>query len=78
MKRLLRIGQESEANDFDGIATGNKSEFRYLSPCSKMFAWSPAEVIPRTNQAMGYEENYDHSILHCTETDRYRCSAQGQ
>jgi hypothetical protein len=46
-KEMLRILQDSEENKFDGIVTGEESWFRYLYPCSKMFARSPAEVVPR-------------------------------
>jgi hypothetical protein len=52
-RELLRILQGLEANRSEGIATRNKSWFRYSCPSSKMFARSPAEVIPRTQQAIG-------------------------
>jgi hypothetical protein len=35
---MLSILYESEANHFDGIATGNESWFQYLYSSSKMFA----------------------------------------
>jgi hypothetical protein len=49
-KEMLRILQDSEENKFDGIVTGDESWFRYLYPCSKIFARSPAEVVPRIRQ----------------------------
>jgi transposase len=49
---ILRILQESEANDFDAVTTGDESWFQYIYPSSEMFAHSPADVIPRTRQAI--------------------------
>jgi transposase len=49
---MLRILQESEANDFDGVTTDDESWFRYIYPSSEMFAHSAADVIPSTRQAM--------------------------
>jgi hypothetical protein len=49
---MSRILQESETNDFDGISTGDKSWFQHTT-YSKMFAYSAADVIPRTQQAVG-------------------------
>jgi histone-lysine N-methyltransferase SETMAR len=49
---MLRILQESEANDFDGVTTGDESWFQYIYPSSEMFARSPADGIPRTRQAL--------------------------
>jgi hypothetical protein len=53
---MLPIPQESEANQFKGIQTGDESWFQYSFPSSKMFARSPVEVIPRTPQAIGAKE----------------------
>jgi hypothetical protein len=53
---MLQMSQESEPNHFNGIATGDESWFRYFYPCSKMSAQSPAEVIPRTRQAIGAQQ----------------------
>jgi hypothetical protein len=63
-KEMVRILQESEANDFDGIATGDESRF----------ARSAVDVILRTRQAVGAKRNYDHSVLHGKETYRVQCS----
>jgi hypothetical protein len=52
-KGMLRILQESDANQLEGIATGDASWCRYSSPSSKMVARSPAKVIPRARQAIG-------------------------
>jgi hypothetical protein len=52
-KEMLRIVQESETNDFDGIATGNESWFQCTTASLKIFAHSAADVIPRTRQAVG-------------------------
>jgi hypothetical protein len=50
---MLRILQESEANDFLGITTGDESWFQCIYPSSEMFARSPADVILWTRQAIG-------------------------
>jgi hypothetical protein len=50
---MLRILQESEANDFNGVTTSDEFWFQYISLSSKMFSRSPADVIPRTRQAIG-------------------------
>jgi hypothetical protein len=50
---ILRFLQGSEVNQFDGIATGDESWFRYSYPSSTMFARSPADVVPRTRQGTG-------------------------
>jgi hypothetical protein len=49
----LRILQESEANHFDGIGTADKFWFRHFYPCSEMVVRWLAEVIVRTQQAIG-------------------------
>jgi hypothetical protein len=52
-KETLRILQESETNDFDGIATGDESWFQHTTASSKMFTRPAAAVIPRTPQGVG-------------------------
>jgi hypothetical protein len=52
-KEMFRILQESETNEFDGIATGTESWFQYIRAPSKMFTRSAADVIPRKRQAVG-------------------------
>lgn len=49
---MLRILQESERNDFDGVATGDESWFCYIYQSSEMFARSPLDVVPRTRQTI--------------------------
>jgi hypothetical protein len=56
-KEMLRILSGSEASQFEGIARGNESWFRYSYPSSKAFAQLPAEVIPRTQQLIGAKKN---------------------
>jgi hypothetical protein len=53
---ILRVLQDAESNDFEGIATGDESWFRYCYPSSTMFARAPSEVIPRTRQTIGGKE----------------------
>jgi hypothetical protein len=53
IKTILRDLQDVESNYFEGIAMGDESWFRYCYPSSTMFAWAPAEVIPRTRQTIG-------------------------
>jgi hypothetical protein len=48
--------QESETNDFDGIATGDESWFQHITASSKMLVRSAAYVIPRRRQAVGAEK----------------------
>jgi histone-lysine N-methyltransferase SETMAR len=50
---MVRILQESERDDFDGVATDNESWFQYIYQSSEMFARSLADVIPRIQQAIG-------------------------
>jgi hypothetical protein len=64
-EEMLRILQRPEANQFEGIAMGDKSWFRHSYSSSKMFARSAVEVIPRTRQ-----ENYDQVGIHHKETNR--------
>jgi hypothetical protein len=52
-KEMLRILQESETNDFDGIATGDESWFQRTRASSKTIACLAVNVIPRTGQAVG-------------------------
>jgi hypothetical protein len=52
-QEMLRISQESETKDFDGIATNDESWFQHTTASSKMFARSATDVIPRTRQAVG-------------------------
>jgi hypothetical protein len=52
-KEMVRILQESETNDFDGIATGDESWFQHTTASSKMFAPSAADIIARMRQAVG-------------------------
>jgi hypothetical protein len=47
-KTILRVLQEAESDDFEGIATGDEFWFRYCYPSSIMFERAPSEVIPRT------------------------------
>jgi hypothetical protein len=55
-KTILRVLQDAESNDFEGIATGDESWFRYPYPSSTMFARAPSGVIPRTRQTIGAEK----------------------
>jgi hypothetical protein len=52
-KEMLRTLQESETDDFNGIATGDESWFQHTTASSKIFARSAADFIPRTRQAVG-------------------------
>jgi hypothetical protein len=52
-KTILRVLQDAESNDFERIATGDESWFRYCYLSSIMFARAPSEVIPRTRQTIG-------------------------
>jgi hypothetical protein len=49
----LRVLQDAESNDFEGIATGDESWFRYCYPSLTKFAQPPFDVIPRTRQTIG-------------------------
>jgi hypothetical protein len=51
-KTILRVLQDTESNDFKGIATGDESWLRYCYPSSTMFARAPSEVIPKTRQTI--------------------------
>jgi hypothetical protein len=53
MERDVSDSKESEANRFEGIATGDESSFRYSYPSSKIVARSPAQITPITRQAIG-------------------------
>jgi hypothetical protein len=74
-KEILKILQQSDTNDFDGIATGDESWFQHAMASSKIFARSAADVNPRTRKAVG-EKNGDHGVLHRKETYRVRCSSK--
>jgi hypothetical protein len=76
-EEISRILQQSEMNDFDGIATGDEPWFQHTMASSKMFARSAADVIPRTRQAVG-AKNYNHGVLHRKETYRVRRSSKRQ
>jgi hypothetical protein len=52
-KEMSKILQESERNDFDGIAIGDESWFQHITASSKIFGRSAADVIPRARQAVG-------------------------
>jgi hypothetical protein len=51
-KTILPVLQDAELSDFEGIATGDESWFRYCYLSSTIFARAPSEVIPRTRQAI--------------------------
>jgi transposase len=53
LKTILRVQKDPESNDFEGIATGDESWFRYCYPSSTMFALAPSDVIPRARQTIG-------------------------
>jgi hypothetical protein len=55
-KEMLRILQASEANDYVGSATSDKSWFQPTTTSSKMFARSAVDVILRTHQAVGAKQ----------------------
>jgi hypothetical protein len=55
-KTILRILQDAELNDFEGIATGDESWFRHCHPFSTMFARAASEVIPRMRQTIGVKK----------------------
>jgi hypothetical protein len=76
-KTILRVLQDAESNDFEGIAPGNESWFRYCYRFSIMFARAPSEVIPRTRQAIGAKTN-DNDFLHCTSTNPVGCTIKGR
>jgi hypothetical protein len=48
--------QDAESNDFEGIATGDESWFRYCYPSSTMFVRAPSEVIPRKRPTIGMKK----------------------
>jgi hypothetical protein len=55
-KTILRVLRDAELNDFEGIATGDESWFRYCYSSSIMFARAPSEVVPRTRQTIGAQK----------------------
>jgi hypothetical protein len=52
-KTILRVQQEAESNDFEGIAPGDDSWFRCYYLSLIMFARAPSEVVPRMRQTIG-------------------------
>jgi hypothetical protein len=56
-KEMVQTPQGSEANQMEGIAKGDEFWFRHSYSSSKMFAQFPAEVIPRTRQAIGAKKS---------------------
>jgi hypothetical protein len=52
-KTILRVLQDTESNDFEGIVTGDEFWFRYCYSSSTMFARAPSEVRPRSRQTIG-------------------------
>jgi hypothetical protein len=74
-KTILRVLQDAESNDFEGIATGGECWFRYCYPSSTMFTRAPSEVIPRTRQAIDAKNN-DNDFLHCTSTNPVGCTTK--
>jgi hypothetical protein len=55
-KEILRILHESEVNDFDSIATDDESWLQNTAGSSKMFTRSAADIIARTQQAVGAKQ----------------------
>jgi hypothetical protein len=74
-KTILRVLQDAESNDFEGIATGDESWFSYRYPSSTMCARAPSEVIPRTRQTIGAKNN-DNNCLHCMLTNPVGCTTK--
>jgi hypothetical protein len=74
-KETLRILQELEMNDFDGITTGDESWFQHATASSKMFARLTVDVIPRTQQAVGAKRLCSR-CFHRKETYYVRCSSK--
>jgi hypothetical protein len=73
-KIILQILQDAESNDFEGIATGDESLFRYCYPSSAMFARAP----PRLFQGRGKQlaQKKDNDFLHCTSTNPVGCTTK--
>jgi hypothetical protein len=66
-KTILRVPQDAESNDFEGIATGDESWFRYCYPSSITLRGRH----PRLFQGRGKQlarTNNDNGFLHCTST----------
>jgi hypothetical protein len=55
-KAILRVLQDAESNDFEGIATDDESWFRHCYSSSTMFARAPSDIIPRTRQTAGVKK----------------------
>jgi hypothetical protein len=53
---LVQILNDSEADSFDGITTGDESRFQYLYESSAMFIKSPRDLIPRTRKEIGVKK----------------------
>jgi hypothetical protein len=62
-KEPLRILQESETNDFDGVATGDKPWFQPTMASSKIFARSVADIMPRARKAVGAKKLWSRCSL---------------
>jgi hypothetical protein len=61
--KMLRILQESETNELNGITAGDESWFQQTVASSKMFARSAADVIQMTQQAI-HATNYNLDVPH--------------
>jgi hypothetical protein len=48
LKTILRVLQDAESNDFEGIAAGDESWLRHCYSSSTTCARAPSEVIPKT------------------------------
>jgi hypothetical protein len=48
-EELFRILQPSKTDDFNGIATADRSRFQYVCPSSTM----PADAIPKVRPSLG-------------------------
>jgi hypothetical protein len=74
-KTIFRILRDAESNNFEGIATGVESWFRFCYPSPTMLARAPSEVIPRTRQTIGAENNRNN-FLHCMSNNLVGCTAK--
>jgi hypothetical protein len=63
-KEMLRILQESETNDFDGIATGNESWFQYTTTSLKNVCSFGSRCHFEDAACSWCERIYDHAVLH--------------
>jgi hypothetical protein len=71
----LRVLQEAESNDFEGIATGDESWFRYCYPSSTMFGRAPSKGIPRTQQTISAKKQWN-DFFHCASTNSIGCTTK--